>query len=314
MTGRRWVAVTGASGFLGAHITAALIAAGASVRVLAHHRPPHPLWQHLPVDFFPGSVTDPEACRRFAAGADAVVHAAGLIKALRDTAFSEVNAQGTAALAKAVRNTADCRLVLISSLAAKAPQLSAYAASKLAGEQAAQAAFAGSPGRLAILRPPALYGPWDREGLVMFRALRGRVAPVLGSGRITLMHVEDTARAIAQVAMQSVAGRFALAGPGLATLTTRELMKAVAKAVGGNPWLIPVPAPAVLAAGRLSGWWGRWRGRAEIFNAGKARELLHPDWSVAADEVLPSTVFQPAINLQQGLRGTVKWYRAAGWL
>jgi nucleoside-diphosphate-sugar epimerase len=308
------VAVTGASGFLGAHITAALIAAGARVRVLSHHRPPHPLWQNLPVEMFSGSVTEPEACRRLAAGADAVVHAAGLIKALHDTAFTEVNVQGTATLAKTVENAADCRLVLISSLAAKVPRLSAYAASKLAGEQAAQTAFSGTLGRLAILRPPALYGPWDREGLVMFKAARGKVAPVMGSGRITLMQVEDTAKAIAQAALQPVAGRFALAGPGLATITTRALIEAVAQAVGGSPWLIPVPAPAVLAAGWLSGRWGQWRGQAEIFNAGKARELLHPDWSVAADEVLPSTVFQPAIDLQQGLRGTVEWYRAAGWL
>jgi nucleoside-diphosphate-sugar epimerase len=306
--------VTGASGFLGAHITAALIAAGARVRVLSHHRPPHPLWQNLPVEMFSGSVTEPEACRRLAAGADAVVHAAGLIKALHDTAFTEVNVQGTATLAKTVRNAADCRLVLISSLAAKVPQLSAYAGSKLAGEQAAQTAFSGTPGRLAILRPPALYGPWDREGLVMFKAVRGKVAPVFGSGRITLMHVEDTAKAIAQAALQPVAGRYALAGPGLATVTMRELMAAAARAVGGNPWLIPVPAPVLLAAGSLSGCRARIRGQAQVFNAGKARELLHPDWSVAADEILPATVFQPAIDLPEGLRGTAEWYRAAGWL
>jgi nucleoside-diphosphate-sugar epimerase len=313
MTGRPLVAVTGASGFLGAHITAALIAAGASVRVLSHRRPPHPLWRNLPVASFSGSVTDLDACSRLAAGADAVVHAAGLIKAVHERAFAQVNVQGTQTLAKAVRD-ADCRLVLVSSLAASAPRLSAYAASKLAGEQAAQSAFSGAPGRLAILRPPALYGPWDREGLVLFKAARGRVAPVLGSGRLTLMHVEDTAKAIAQAALQSVAGRFALAGPGLATISTRQLIEAVAQAVGGSPWLIPVPAPAVLAAGSLSGKWGRWRGQAEIFNAGKARELLHPDWSVAADEVLPFSVFQPAINLQEGLAATADWYKAAGWL
>jgi nucleoside-diphosphate-sugar epimerase len=313
MTGRL-VAVTGASGFLGAHITAALIAAGASVRVLVHNRPPHPLWQNLPVAFFSGSVMDPDACARLVDGADAVVHAAGLIKALRDKAFTEVNVQGTATLAKAVRDAADCRLVLISSLAAKAPQLSAYAASKLAGEQVAQATFSETPGRLAILRPPALYGPWDREGLLMFKAVRGRVAPVFGSGRIIVMHVQDTVNAIAKVAMHSIAGRYALAGPGLAGHTTRELISAAAQAVGGNPWLFPVPAPVLLAAGALSGWWGRWRGQAEIFNAGKARELLYPDWSVAADEVLPFSRFQPLIPLQDGFRGTVDWYRATGWL
>lgn len=316
MTGRRVVAVTGASGFLGAHITASLAAAGASIRVLTHRRPPHPLWQNLPVEFFSGSVTDAAACARFVAGTDAVVHAAGLIKALRDTAFTEVNVQGTANLAQAVHHTGPaCRLVLISSLAQREPQLSAYAASKRAAERAAQAAFSSSPGRLVILRPPALYGPWDWEGLVLFKAARGRMAPVTGKGRITLMHVQDTADAIAQVALNPViAGCYDLAGPSLATTTAREIIEAAAKAVGGNPWLIPVPAPMLLAAGTVSGWWGRLRGKAEIFNTGKARELLHPDWSVAADEVLPFSFFQPAISLHEGIRGTADWYKAAGWL
>jgi 2-alkyl-3-oxoalkanoate reductase len=316
MTGSRVVAVTGASGFLGAHITASLAAAGASIRVLTHRQPPHPLWQNLPVEFFSGSVTDTAACTRFVAGADAVVHAAGLIKALRDKAFTEVNVQGTVNLAQAVHTTGPaCRLVLISSLAVREPQLSAYAASKWAGEQAAQAAFSSSPGRLIILRPPALYGPWDREGLVLFKAVSGRVAPVVGNGRITLMHVQDAADAIAQVALNPViAGRYALAGPSLATTTAREIIEAAAQAVGGNPWLVPVPAPILLAAGTVSGWWARLRGEAEIFTAGKARELLHPNWSVATDEVLPFSLFQPAINLQEGFRGTADWYKAAGWL
>jgi hypothetical protein len=91
-------------------------------------------------------------------------------------------------------------------------------------------------------------------------------------------------------------------------------IEAAARAVGGNPWLIPFPAPLLLAAGAFSGWWARLRGKAAIFNAGKARELLHPDWSVAPDEVLPFSVFQPAIGLQAGFRSTADWYRAAGWL
>ena len=314
MNGRPLVAVTGASGFLGAHVVVALAAAGAGIRVLAHRRPPHPLWQNLPVEFFSGSVTDPAACARFAAGTDAVIHAAGLIKAVRDPAFTEVNVQGTANLAQAVRDAVDCRLVLISSLAARTPQLSAYAASKSAGEQAAQTTLSGAPGNLVILRPPALYGPWDREGLALFKAASRRVAPVSGNGRFTLMHVQDAANAIAQVALNpAIAGRYDLAGPSQASATAREIIAAAAQSVGANPWLIPVPAPLLLAAGTFAGGWARLRGKAAIFNAGKARELLHPDGSVA-EEVLPSTIFQPEINLRQGFRGTADWYKAAGWL
>ena len=312
MTGRL-VAVTGASGFLGAHVVAALAASGARIRVLAHRQPPHPIWQNLPVELFYGSVTDAAACSRFVAGADAVVHAAGLIKALKDTEFASVNTQGTANLAQAVRQNG-CRLLLISSLAVREPQLSPYAASKWAGERAAKAIFSSTPEQLIILRPPALYGPWDREGLVMFKAARGWVAPVFGNGRITLMHVQDAANAIAHLALHRGSGTYALAGPDLAGITTRQLIETVALAVGGHPRLIQVPAALLLGAGVLAGWWARLSGKAELFTAGKARELLHPDWTVTADEMLPLNVFQPAIDLRAGIRQTADWYKAEGWL
>jgi nucleoside-diphosphate-sugar epimerase len=166
-----------------------------------------------------------------------------------------------------------------------------------------------------MLRPPALYGPWDRPGLTFFKAAGGRVAPVFGHGRAAIMHVRDAANAIAQVAMGSpIAGCYALAGPGLAAYSTRELLQAAAQAVGGNPRLIPIPAAIVRAAGTLFGWTARLRGKAGILSAGKASELLHPDWTVGLDEVLPFSVFQPVIPLDEGLRTTAKWYRSMGWL
>jgi len=312
MTGGRLVAVSGATGFLGAHVIVALSTAGCRIRILTHRQPPHPLWRDVPVEVVSGTVTEAAACARLVAGADIVIHAAGLIKALTDDDFQEINGQGAAIMAKAAR---DSRFVLISSLAAREPLVSAYAASKRAGELAAEQAFSNFPERLVILRPPALYGPWDRPGLTFFKAAGGRVAPVFGNGRTAIMHVQDAANAIARVAMGApIAGCYALAAPGLAAYSTRELVQAAALAVGGNPRLIPIPAAIVRAAGTLFGWTARLRGKAGILSAGKARELLHPDWTVGSGEVLPFSVFQPVIPLDEGLRTTADWYRSVGWL
>jgi nucleoside-diphosphate-sugar epimerase len=312
----RLVAVSGATGFLGAHVIVSLAAAGARIRVLTHRQPPHPLWRDLPVESVAGSVLDPVACSRLVAGADVVVHAAGLIKATSDAAFALINTEGTATLARAVRDAVTTsRFVLISSLVAREPQLSAYAASKRAGELAARAALSAMRERLVILRPPAVYGPWDRETLALFKAARGKAAPVFGKGRAALMHVEDAANAITKVAMgTAAAGNYALTGPDFAAYSVRELVVAAAQAVGGSPRLIELPGGVLQAAGALWGWQARLRGKAEIFSAGKAREYLHNDWTVTAAESLPFSVFQPTINLHEGFSGTAAWYRAAGWL
>jgi hypothetical protein len=75
-----------------------------------------------------------------------------------------------------------------------------------------------------------------------------------------------------------------------------------------------IPDGVLLPAGAASQWWGRIRGHAPIFTAGKARELLHPDWSVAPCDMLPPAIHQPKIGIREGFRETAAWYKAAHWL
>jgi hypothetical protein len=93
-----------------------------------------------------------------------------------------------------------------------------------------------------------------------------------------------------------------------------EFLSEAGRAVGNTPRFIRVPDGIILAAGAISGWWGRVRGQAPIFTKGKARELLHPDWSVTQAERLPATVHQPETSLAEGFAATAAWYRQAGWL
>lgn len=316
MNGACVVAVTGATGFLGLHLVAALAREGARIRILARRDPVHQLWQGIALDVVRGSLEEAGALERLAAGADAIVHAAGLIKARDGNAFLRVNRDGTRAVAQAARlHAPTARFIAISSLAAREPQLSDYAASKRAGEEAARIVYGDAPDRLVILRLPAIYGPWDRETLAIFRAASRAVVPVFGWGRMAIMHVADAAAAIAQLAMgEGSAGLYALADTNPAGYRMTDLLGEAARAVGGNPRFVRVPDLALLAAGAASTGWGRLRGHTSIFTTGKAREMLHPDWSVAPGEVLPPAVYQSKIGISAGFRETVAWYRAAKWL
>ena len=90
------------------------------------------------------------------------------------------------------------RFLLISSLAAREPHLSPYAASKRQGEEEL-AAGAGEM-QWAVLRPPVVYGPGDKELLPLFRWMYRGIAPVLGpaDGRFSMLYVEDLAEAVVQ--------------------------------------------------------------------------------------------------------------------
>lgn len=310
------VAVTGATGFLGLHLVKALVHDGARVRVLTRRDPAHELWHDLALEVVRGRLEDTAALEQLVSGADAVVHAAGLIKARDRGEFLRANRDGTMAMAQTARRHApDARFVAVSSITAREPRISDYAASKQAGEEAARGAYADTPDRLVIARPPAIYGPWDRGSLAIFKTASHRIVPVFGSGRIAIIHVSDAAAAIARLAMGAgEAGTYTLADPNPTGYRMAELLTEAARALGNSPHFLQVPDRALLAAGTMSAWGGRLRGHAPIFTTGKAREMLHPDWSVPAHEALPATIHRPSVGLTEGFRGTVAWYRSAGWL
>jgi nucleoside-diphosphate-sugar epimerase len=205
-------------------------------------------------------------------------------------------------------------MILVSSLAARAPALSDYAASKRAGEEAAREVLGD---RLTVLRPPAIYGPGDRETLALFRlAAASPCLPTPGSAsaRLALAHVDDVAAGVLSLLDGAwTSGVFAVGGARPEGYGWREIFQTAAAAVGRSPVLAPVPDGLIRAAAAASEAVARLRGEPTIFTRGKARELLHADWSVSAAEVAPGAPAAP-MDLRRGFEHTVAWYRQEGWL
>ena len=310
---RGLVAVTGGTGFLGRRLTVALMSAGWRVRVLARGSTAG-LWGATPPEVTAGDVRDSAALTTLLEGAEALVHVAGLIKAVNRAAFFNVNAEGARLVAEAAALAGCGRVVQVSSLAAREPALSDYAASKRAGEDAARAVLGD---RLMVMRPPAIYGPGDRETLGLFKlAGSSPVIPMPRSTttRLALAHVDDVVRRVTD-SMEGgwVAGIFAFGGARPAGYGWREIFAAAAAAVGGNPILVPTPDWAIRGSAAMVEAIGRIRTSPTIFNRGKASELLHEDWSVSAHEQHP-VAFTPSFDLDAGFEQTVTWYRREGWL
>ena len=312
---RPLAAVTGATGFIGRHLLPALAQAGWRLRVLARRPPELPEWRDLRPQVVAGSLADPSALARLVAGADAVIHAAGAIKAATRGRFFEVNRDGAAALASATREGAPrAHFILVSSLAAREPALSDYAASKRAGEDAVRAILGA---RSTVLRPAAVYGPGDRETLVFFQLARRRIVPLPGPERqrSALIHVADLARLVALLAAsEPVAEVLAAADGQPAGYGWEEVMGSAARATGNRaPRLVRAPR-AVLRAAALASDLGRLFGSPTMLNSQKLRELWHPDWSVAPAEHAQPPGWAPQFDLESGFADAAAWYRAAGWL
>jgi len=325
------VLVTGASGFLGSHIAEGLAAAGHQVRVLVRRTSSREFLQGFAHEEAIGDVTAPEVLRDAVSGVDAVVHAAGLVKARREAEFVAVNRLGTANLLSAIDAAAPGlkRFVYISSLAAEGPSedgrprpagaaprpLTAYGRTKLAGEELTRAARVAD--RAVIFRMPVIYGPRDPALLPFFRLARRRVAPLLmgGRNRISIVYVEDAARAVAEAttAEAAVAGKTYYPEDGH-VYSWRDLLSAVEEAVGRRAVRISAPRWAFSAAALASEAFGRIAARAVPLTREKVREMAQPYWVCSHESLQRDLGWSPRVAIREGTKTTGEWYRARGWL
>ncbi len=305
------VAVTGGTGFLGRRLVRALAEQGWTVRVLARRDIADPAWAGLEPQLVIGDLANAPALAMLCDGAQAVVHVAGLIKARDRAAFDRANVEGSRQVAKAAK-AAGASLILVSSLAAREPQLSDYAASKRGGEDAAREIFGQS---LTIVRPPAIYGPGDVETLLLFKmASKSAFLPVLDpKARTTWIHADDAAARIADLVKTPRPGLLSLSDNRPEGYGWVELMETASEAVGASPRLIRIPSGAIKALAVLSKWASFVTGKDTILTPGKARELLHADWGLSSNDPIPD--FPPVrYPLREGFAQSVRWYRSEGWL
>lgn len=304
----RLVAVTGATGFVGPHLVAALARRGWRLRLLVRRWSPLPSLAGVDADLVLGDVSSEQALRQLVEGADAVVHAAGLIKAKAERDFLPVN-RDSAALLSAL--APDAHMVLLSSLAAREPQLSAYGASKRAGE----AVVAARSGPWTIVRAPAVYGPGDRETLAYFRAVKSGIAPQprLPEARLALIHVADLAEALALAVEHPPASATYEIDDGR-THTYADMAAAAGAALDRRPWRVAVPRNVMATIARWNELRQALGAGAQILTRGKVSEIFHPDWSAADRRLAAAIGFQPRYDLTSGFRDTILWYRAKHWL
>jgi len=299
------LALTGTTGFVGGHLLEAALAGGYAVRALVRR----PQSARAGVEWIEGDLRDAAALARLCEGATAAIHVAGAINAATRAAFFAANEEGTRALLAAAKAARVLRFVQVSSLAAREPGLSDYGASKAAADTAVRA----SPLSTAIVRPPAVYGPGDRETLALFRLARGGVVPVVGRGRFSIVHVADLAAALLALAATRATGTYEIAD-GSPPFTQAIFARAIAAALGGRVRIVPLPTALLSIGAAIDTLAARAQGRAPKLSRDRARYFAHSDWTADPAPLIATGLWRPLIPATRGLVETAAWYGAAGWL
>jgi uncharacterized protein YbjT (DUF2867 family) len=300
------VAVTGGTGFVGQAVVDEACRRGLSLRALAR-RGQAPCEG---VEWVRGDLADRAALAQLVAGAEAVLHIAGVVNTPDPMGFHLGNVTGTEALVEAAAAAGVQRLVFVSSLAAREPGLSKYGQSKRHAEEVVQASGLD----WTIVRPPAIYGPRDREILELFKAARLGVVPLPPPGRASIVHVEDLARLLLALTPTGDAVSQRVFEPDDSReggWSHRELAKAIGAAVGRRVWAPHLPKSVLGAAARLDR--GLRRGKAKV-TPDRVGYMVHPDWVSRPDKAPPAELWRAEIPTRDGLIETAAWYRQQGWL
>jgi nucleoside-diphosphate-sugar epimerase len=253
--------VTGASGFIGSHLVPALEAAGHELRASLE-------------------------------GCNAVVHLANIAHTSAAPAeLHRVNVEGTLATAQAALAAGARRFVYLSSLKAAQP-VDAYGRAKAIAEQGLLGLSGLEP---VVLRPPLVYGPRVKANfLALLRAIdRGWWLPLASiRNRRSLVYVGNLVDAILRCLESPAAVRRVYAVSDGAPVSTPELCRAIARALGRPARLFPFPPPLLRLAPGLA----------------RLAESLEADDRAIRDEL----GWRAPLGMDEALRLTCEWYRAQG--
>jgi nucleoside-diphosphate-sugar epimerase len=318
--------VTGATGFVGSHLTEALRRRGDHVTALARSASKAAALAPLGVRVVPGDLHHRAALQQAVDGQDVVYHVAGVVAARNEADFLAANRDGTRNVAEAAERAGVGRLVFVSSMAAAGPTIKGrplrgdepphpvtqYGRSKLAAEGVV------TESRLAwtIVRPPMVYGPRDQEVLKVFRLARLGLAPVLGDGtqELSAVHGADLADALVAAGTTATAVGHSYYACHPEVFTGVEMALAVGRAMGRRLAVIRIPAAIGRGVLQMTEAAARLVGQTTILTADKANEFFQPAWTADPEALARDTGWRAIRNLETGLAETYAWYRTAGWL
>ncbi|MEI6638797.1 MAG: NAD-dependent epimerase/dehydratase family protein [Chlorobium sp.] len=326
------ILVTGSSGFIGKRLLQYLAGEGEKVRILLRAESDVGV---LPVGvgIVRGSFSDQETLSQAVRGVDRIVHLAGVTKAVDESGYDAGNVMPVQNLFAAIRkhNPELKRFLYISSLTAGGPAsegirgvkesdpphpVSAYGRSKLRAENLCLEHAARIP--VTVVRPPAVYGPGDKDVLQVFLMLARGILVLPGSAaqqRFSMIYVDDLVEGIVMAARSEEAvGRiYYITSPG--PLSWDDVISASKPVLGFSKLhKLSLPRPFVFFVGAVLGVAGSLWGKPVLINRDKANELVQNYWVCSPDRALHELGFTARTTLADGVAKTIDWYRRKGWL
>lgn len=324
------VLVTGGTGFIGSHTIELLLQRGFKVRCLVRRTRTNLGWiEGSQAEIVRSSYLDVDLLREATQDADYIFHIAGVTKAKTPDQYRQGNVLATRNLLEAATGNPKLKkFCFISSLTAVGPSpdgmlldeeaschpITAYGVSKLEAETVCQLYANRIP--MVILRPPAVFGPRDRDLLDIFRWSRYGFKPVFGGSRkrLSVIYGPELSRAIIEAALseRTTGQTYFVADPTPYHLSS--ILDQVAGLFGRRGISIRLPAPLLYTLGGIAEFGSIFSSNTPVLNLEKVRDLVQTNWICSPRKLEEHTGFKTEVSLEESLRRTIEWYREYGLL
>ena len=322
--------VTGGNGFVGSHLVEALLFKGYEVFCLVREKSDLRFLCGLNLEYRYGDLTDIDSLKKALKGIDFVFHVAGLTKAKNKEEYFKANALGTKNLISACFevNPFIQRFIYVSSQAAAGPcksfylmdendrcqPITDYGRSKLEGEKEVLSFKDKIP--VTIIRPPAVYGPRDKDILFFFRMANKGLIPIFGfkESYLSLIYVKDLTRGITLAAeSQKSSGQiYFMADEKIYSWS--EALRTIQNSLGVKAFKLRIPKFILFTFASFSQMLARLKGESALINLQKAQELTQRFWLCNISKAKNELSFFPEYDLEKGALETIKWYKENRWL
>lgn len=324
------VAVTGATGFLGSNIVERLLAEGWRVRILARDPARATRFTGRAEGIVYGDICDREALFELFNGVDIVVHLVSNFRVVRGSpeSYHQTNHLGTvAALETAercgVRRFVHCSTIGVHGDVAVSPASEdspfnpgdLYQETKLLAEEACRQAMQRNRMEVIIVRPASQYGPGDLRMLKMFRMINKGHFVLVGACRENFhaIYIDDLVQGFWLVLnKEGIGGQVYLIG-GEKYVSLQEYIDTAASALGVVPPRLRLPYWPMYGLSWLCEICCKpfglepplHRRRVKFFRNNRAFDISKAQAQLG---------FKPQVDLDEGMRRTVTWYREQGLL
>lgn len=329
-TSKGLVIITGATGFIGSHLTEHLISEGYSVRCLVRETSNLKWIKDSGAEITVCSLFDIEALANQFKDADYIVHLAGVVKARNLEGYLK----GNVGITKSVLDAAIQadgplkKIICTSSLAVVGPNKvghpsdetwdynpqSYYGKAKVEQEKLCHEYMDKLP--ISIIRPPSVYGPRDTEIFTVFKAMsQGAFARVgFNHKTLSMIYIDDLIRGIQQVMESEKAKGETYFLSSEEEYDWNQIADAGKKALGKGFLNLRVPHFLVFTVAFIAEKFAGLSGKASTLNVEKAKEIVQESWTCSPKKAMKDLGFSQQISLEEGIQRSVDWYRKEAWI